>query len=137
MEKLKDFAQRLTKAIHSRGIPQEFINEAKENGIVIVYGYSDDNMEFDGAIYDEVGCFDGGTAYLTFEDGVLLDGCQCFECEKKRKAAKTITAVWCDKENGWTWSYVTDIPHETFEMKDDDEKFCLGIVFYKDSLKGE
>ena len=29
--------------------------EAKESGLVIVYGASDDLMEFDGAIYDEGG----------------------------------------------------------------------------------
>ena len=43
--------------------------EAKENGLVIVYGASDDLMEFDGAIYDEGGCFDGGRVYFD-RDGV-------------------------------------------------------------------
>ena len=47
--------------------------EAKENGLVIVYGASDDLMEFDGAIYDEGGCFDGGRVYFD-RDGVDQEG---------------------------------------------------------------
>lgn len=35
---------------------------AKAHGLVVVFGYSDDNMEFCGAITDEVGCYDGGYA---------------------------------------------------------------------------
>ena len=45
------------------GYPQftkEEISTARENGFVIVYGCSDDLMEFRGAIDDEGGCFDGG-----------------------------------------------------------------------------
>ena len=34
---------------------------AKENGLVVVFGYSDDNIELRGAINNEAGCFDGGS----------------------------------------------------------------------------
>lgn len=37
---------------------------AKEAGLVIVSGASDDLMEFDGGIYDEGGCFDGGKVFF-------------------------------------------------------------------------
>jgi hypothetical protein len=36
----------------------------KAAGLVAVFGASDDLMEFRGAIYDEAGCYDGGTVYV-------------------------------------------------------------------------
>ena len=54
---------------------------AAENGLVVVFGYSDDNVELAGAFDDEVGAFDGTTFYVTRE-GVLqepdcgYDGCK-------------------------------------------------------------
>ncbi|MBQ7756453.1 MAG: hypothetical protein IJ031_03125 [Oscillospiraceae bacterium] len=80
---------------------------AKELGFVVVYGYSDDNAEFRGAIDDEIGCFDGGRIY---ENG-----------------DKYIDAVWCESE--FTWTYKTNIPHAVFNIYDDEEKYCRGIVF--------
>ncbi len=35
---------------------------AKENNLVIAFGYSDDNLELRGAIRDEYGAYDGTTA---------------------------------------------------------------------------
>jgi hypothetical protein len=82
---------------------------AKAHGFVVVFGYSDDNAEFRGAIDDEVGCFDGGRVY---EDG-----------------DRYIDAVWCDGECDWT--YKTNIPHATFDIYDGCDKYCRGIVFEK------
>lgn len=37
-----------------------------------------------------------------------------------------------------TWTYKTDIPHETFNIHDDNELYCTGIVFYaKDAGRTE
>jgi hypothetical protein len=97
--------------------------------IVVVYGYSDDNVEFDGAFRDEVGAWEGAEIYLN-ENGVL-EPCEC-ECKYYKEAmkdAKKITAFWCLNE--WCWSFKTDIPHEEFEFYSDGEPYCKGIVFYK------
>lgn len=44
--------------------------DIKDTGLVAVYGYSDDNVEFRGAINHETNSYDGGTVYLT-ANGVL------------------------------------------------------------------
>ena len=93
---------------------------AKESGLVVVYGYSDDNMEFNGALYDEVGCFEGGVAFVT-RDNVYGDS----ECPR---GARRIEALWNDSGSP-CWTYKTDIPHETFGIYEDGELFCVGIVF--------
>ena len=101
---------------------REYLNEitpleeqrAKELGFVVVFGYSDDNAEFRGAIYDEIGCYNGGRVY---EQGSLY-----------------IDAVWCGGD--YCWTYNTNIPHAVFDIYEDGEKYCEGIVFQLDG-KGE
>ena len=127
---VKEYAEMLNGREY--GYPQftkDEIQIAKENGFVIGYGASDDLMEFEGAIYDEAGCFDGGMIYLC-ESGVV-DYC----------SYKCIEAVWCDKErtdengNVITWTYKTDIPHETFMIYEDGEPYCEAIVFSIDDVR--
>ena len=116
------------------GYPQftkEELQIAKDNGFVIVYGASDDLMEFEGAITGEGDCYDGGTVWFNKErviDAPTTRGDRCIE------------ALWCDKNsndgngNIITWTYKTDIPHETFIIYEDGESYCKGIVFEIDAL---
>ena len=113
---------------------------AKENGLVVVYGYSDDCAELEGAINDEVGCFDGGAFFVTKDGDVMSavadcgsDRCQYYQ--EALKKAKRIDAVWCDPESEAPWSYKTEIPHETFNIYEDGELFCIGIVFSVNDLR--
>lgn len=103
--------------------------ELKANGLVAVYGASDDLMEFEGAINDEVGCWDGGMAYLG-PTGLLENDCSNPACPyyvAATKAASSIEALW--DEGGFSWRYKTDIPHATFVINEDNEPYCEGIVF--------
>lgn len=116
-----------------RSITKEHIAAAKESGLVIVYGASDDLMEFDGISREEIGCYDGGTA-LVDALGVLPDRDSLEEDDeleayfKRKPLAKSIEALWC-KEPGYSWTYKTDIPHSTFEVMEDGDHYCRGIVF--------
>ncbi len=132
---LKEFAEMLNGKEY--GYPQfkpEEIQIAKENGFVIVYGASDDLMEFDGAIYDEAGCFDGGEVWFNREGVVDTPTIPKDRC---------IETLWCDDcardERGGiiTWTYKTDIPHETFMIYDEGESYCRGIVFDVNVFKTE
>lgn len=106
-------------------------NAAKDAGLVVVYGYSDDNVEFAGAIDDEVGAYDGGTIHLT-STGILQEpDCGNNDCPyfaRERDKAAVIKAVW-HNGGGPCWTFETDIPHETFTIVDDGEPWCIGIVF--------
>ena len=89
---------------------------AKDNGLVIVFGYSDDCTEFRGAIEDEIGCYNGGRVYE--ENGFYID------------------AVWGRADIPWT--YDTNIPHESFPVWDDEDGslYCQAIVFDIANVKG-
>lgn len=113
--------------------------QAADAGLVVVFGYSDDTTELRGAINGEMDCFDGGAAYIT-KRGFLQDpacntvaGCACPYLVDVRKKARTIKAVWHD-DGDPCWTYETDIPHETFNIYESGELFCVGIVFSVDSL---
>ena len=114
-------------------IPGALIAAAQSSGLVILCGASDDLMEFYGARREEIGCYDGGTAFVD-ADGILpdrdcLDGDEeIAEYVQRQKSAKPIEALWC-KEDGYSWTYKTDIPHATFEVVEDEEPYCRGIVF--------
>ena len=136
METLKAFAMVLSNDANSDvrwfDLTEEQLAFAKEHDIVVVYGYSDDNVEFDGAIRDEVGCWEGGVIPVNADGPV--DGCEC-ECKHFRAAienSKKIKAFWCRSE--WCWEFETNIPHEEFEFWSDGEPFCKGIVFYKKDM---
>lgn len=125
MDKLKYVAKRLNGLPYRSEAKKEIVEYAKENGIVIVYGESDDLMELDGAIHDEFGCYEGGVCCLDSEGNIL---------EEMTENCRTIEAVWCGERERFTWTYKTDIPHETYEIYDGTEPYCKGIVFYKKNL---
>lgn len=104
-----EFAEKLNGRQYGNEITKSEEQEAKELGFVVVFGYSDDNAEFRGAYNEEIGCWDGGRVY---EDG-----------------DQYIDAVWC--KGDFCWTYSTNIPHATFDIYEDGEKYCRGIVFEK------
>jgi hypothetical protein len=108
--------------------------QAKESGLVVIFGASDDLMELKGAINDEADAYEGGMAHLTSE-GLLRppdDNCSaCDDCPHFQKVlgeAVEVKALWWKEENGYLWNYETELPHVSFDILDGDEKYCRGIV---------
>lgn len=127
----EELAAKLNGREYRNELTTEEAAAAKAAGLVVVYGYSDDNMEFEGAIRDEIGCYEGGTAYLT-SAGLLQNDCdddRCPHFKRLKEKAATIEAVWSESSDSPAWTYKTDIPHATFEIIEDGSPFCRGIVF--------
>lgn len=109
---------------------KELFSQMKISGLVAVFGASDDLIEFRGAIDDEVGAWDGGTVYLTSR-GLLANECDSESCPHFRReveAAEKIVALW-DPRDGLSWAYETAIPHQSFDVVWNGERYCEGIVF--------
>lgn len=117
---LKEWAEKLNGREYGQELAREEENKLREQGLVAVFGASDDLCEFRGAIYDEAGCYEGGTIYLN-RDGILQS------CDGSGNSQRSIVAYWCDHE--YPWSYSTDIPHESFDIFECGEKYCRGIIF--------
>ncbi|SUD59752.1 Uncharacterised protein [Ectopseudomonas oleovorans] len=130
-------AEQLNGIEYPASISRDLEAQAKAAGLLIVFGASDDLMEFRGAIHDEIGCCDGGTAYLGAGD-LLQNDCDSEDCPhfaRAKERAPKIEALWCE-EPGYSWTYKTSIPHETFEVVEDGGPYCRGIVFALADLAG-
>ena len=132
----KEFAAMIDGADYGRELTAEEEAIAKENGLVVVFGASDDLIEFRGAIDDERGAYEGGEVYLNAGGLLKLPECdidhepeQCPYYRAEKKKAKKIRAVFCPAGTDFTWCYKTDIPNEVFRVLEEGEHYCLGIVF--------
>ena len=118
-------ARQLAQIIDGREYLQEILPEeeveAGENGLVVVFGYSDDCIEFRGAIDDEWGAYEGVTLNINSD----------FEFVKE--SPNEVNARW--NHNNVPWTIESNIPHENFMIYEDNEPFCQGIVFSVDDLK--
>jgi hypothetical protein len=139
-----ELAQKLNGMEYGTNIPKNLTDAAKQSRLVIVYGASDDLMEFEGAIYDEIGAYEG-TKVRVDGEGLLPDFEQIDKDQRDSKdklreyfrrenGGKEIEALWC-KEPGISWTYKTEISHEQFEILEDGDIYCRGIVFSLDDCK--
>lgn len=132
----EQLAERLNGVQYGDETNVEIEREARESGLVIVFGASDDLVEFRGAINDEGS---GLRTALVDRKGLLPDRDQIendTELEAlfaRWKTARRIDPLWC-KEPGYSWTYKTDIPHSTFEVLEDEDFYCRGIVFALSSV---
>jgi len=107
--------------------------DAGQAGLLVVFGASDDLAEFRGAWIDEAGCSGGGTLLFDREGLIPSNRSDRWSDEEMaryfaRKAkALQVEALWC-AEPGYSWTYKTDLPHATFEVVEDGEPYCRGIV---------
>lgn len=129
-----EFASRLDGIEYLEERPDMW-KEAAEKDLVVVFGYSDDCMEFRGTIDDEIGCWNGRTIFLTKEGGITEDD-----------TLNRLDAVWCGMIDGMRvmdeedaaripWTYKTSFPCSEFLMYEDGSSYCRGIVFSLKSLK--
>lgn len=146
-----EFAARLTNRMRGNELEKGEAALASSSNLVVVFGASDDLMEFRGAILDEIGACNGTVAYLS-PQGELVN----FDDGEEEVLAKygyrpvlhKIEAVW--QPNGLLhkgtgdllfsadWLIKTEIPHSTFDIFDDEEPdilFCRGIVFSLDEFR--
>ncbi len=154
----EQLAAQLDGCEYRNGIPDELIQAAKENKLVIVTGESDDLVEFRGAINEEVGAT---VSVLLSRKGIPESDCdegdKCTYYQRWLKTAlkcgevREIRIFWggeCGHETmdaakyaelgKPTWCFETSLPHAIFAMYDtygdDKEYFCRGIVLDLDEI---
>jgi len=121
---------------YGKEITKDEEKQAAEAGLLVLYGYSDDNVEIAGAYNDEASAYGGAVIHLT-RTGVLQEpDCEWDDCpyySAACNAAKSVKAVWHD-EGGPCWTFETDVPHETFNIYEDGGLFCVGLVLSVEDL---
>jgi hypothetical protein len=133
----EELAKKLDGVEYRDGIPDELVELARENKLVIAYGASDDLLELDGAIHDEAYLPYDGQA-IRFDTEGFIPEWDNLEKELEEEVREYFRRVddsnlaeitVLENANGYYFSYETDLPHATFEMVEDGEKYCRGIVF--------
>ncbi len=113
----------------------DLMAQAEKDGIVVVMGSSDDLVEIYGAFRDEAGCYGGGSRFYLDANGIIeKPDCDCKYAEEwyqDKCNGGWVEAVWDDHG---PWTYNTNIPHEKFNVMEDGEIYCIGIVFSLDGL---
>lgn len=146
------FAEMINGRQYGDEVTKEEQRLAKEHGLVVVFGYSDDGVEFRGAIHDEAGANDAkGKAIKFTRAGKLLEEPDRDEREVLEKFGAleqvlngpdtaSVRVWWCHEKDGPCWTFEASFPHATFEVKDDDLDvlFCRGLVFkLEDAFKAK
>ena len=135
----EQLAARLTGRQYGHEITREEEAEAKASGLLVIFGYSDDNLELRGAVHDEFGaygCEGNGRNYIVSASGVVEEWDE-FEQKSKDGAREwfsrerlpraTVHVIW-GRPFGFAWELTPDVPHATFEVLEGEEKFCRGVV---------
>jgi len=109
---------------------------AQVNGIVVIWGHSDDGMCIDGP----VGGGDSfGTEVYFNHKGIVRNECDYYKCPyflREQRNAKKVKGIFHDDGKPYCWTYETDIPHKKFIVMEDGEPWCEGIVFHASETCG-
>ena len=106
----EQLAARLTGREYGDEITKQESDEAKKHGLLVVYGASDDLVEFSGYFCDEDGAWNG-TVSRVDRKGLLKkreqidddDDEELKDFFKREPNAAKIEALWC-KEPGYSWT---------------------------------
>lgn len=110
-----------------------FANNHNNGDLVIIFGQSDDLIEFRGAIDDEQGASEGSEHHINGY-GLLRSDCpegsECPYFMRELEKAVGIKANWCDPKRGASWSYTVSkgVHHSEFPIMENGEVYCYGIV---------
>jgi hypothetical protein len=119
---------------------------ADENGLLVCFGASDDLLELRGIVYDEVGAYDGGVAFLVKKKNGIIGVIGQDDLEEVKEIMDNIgldfelnqveiIAEWCPEDLDCSWRIKTELPHATFDIMEDGDLYCRGIVIEKSSIE--
>jgi hypothetical protein len=139
---INEWAEKLTGREYGEELTKEEEQALKADGLVAAFGASDDLLEFRGALHDEAGAWDGTTEKLCITDTGEV---KVFNKEENQETAefnrmqianmKKVEAIWSPRgPDGKAWAsweirIYGDIPYATFDIMEDGDLYCRGIVF--------
>lgn len=97
-------------------------------GLVVVYAASDDLVEIEGAMTQEIGAF----------NGVKLTASKAQGFYETAAGEPDIEFRWCDDNSGDSvcpWSVICNLPHRKFDILDDEGYVSsVGVVLHIDDI---
>ena len=138
----EEFAKLLNGREYGMEITKDEERIAKESGLIVIFGYSDDNVELRGTLRDEIMAFEGACFVIAKAgDKVVvsqnpkfyreIDDLEAIDLEPEIYALNNknkFEAVSTPSELNCSWLIKTEVPHATFDIFEDGELFCRGVV---------
>ena len=115
----EELAARLNGRQYRDEVTEKDIADAKESGLVIIYGASDDLTEFRGTLNEEESAWDGAKHYIK-PDGKI-------RCKSKDDRIE-INAEWCPKDLDCSWRITASVPFAPFDIIENGELYCRGCI---------
>lgn len=135
----------LAMALNGREYPfaltDEEQSQAAAAGLVVIFGSSDDSFEARGAVTGQQYVYDHGTVLIDGK-GILPerdnidDDTEIRDFIAREPLAKKVEAIFGTVAPEPSWTYSTALPHATFEIMEDGEVYCRGIVISVADLGG-
>jgi hypothetical protein len=134
---INDLVEELEGRLIDWEIPDDLVEKARENNMVIVYPKNSYSVCVLGAgdymtRYQNAGCL-----YISEDEAFTEPLCHEYgECKyHKIRAVKTGRIFFKEKAEANIYFCETDIPGESFNLFDNDRVQATGIVFYRDDLR--
>ena len=123
-------AGEMAKLLDGREYREEITKEeeklAKESNLVVVFGASDDLCELRGAVDDELDAYGGGEVAFFNSDGLVVNKCDSEDCHYYQCIKESSVPLTANYD---PWTYDINVPYETFNIMEDGDVYCKGIVF--------
>jgi hypothetical protein len=143
----KQFAELIDGQEYPFRMSKEQCQIAKENGLIVAFGASDDLLELRGVIDDEFGAWGGTKVY--FVKGQIkeldeIEGDLYYQTEKPFDKLRSVLLEWCPKslpKASWLatvgGSVLPGDDIANFDILEDGEIFCRGVVFKLNATEDE
>lgn len=136
----EDLAALLNGREYLTEITGDEIEQARQAGLVAVFGFSDESVVFRGAFNEEVDACGAVSQVIHFDaegpmasedelesDEVYLKLHRVYEVALEvRRKALSVRVGW--DRNGYSWWIETDHPHVVFDILERGDPFCRGVV---------
>ena len=137
----QEFANLLNGRQYNSEITSEEEALAKENDLIVFFGYSDDVAVLCGAINEDLIAFGGCEIYFTKTPSNKLKAFSEKKYEEEKLSFldidfKTVKVnfVWSPEELDCSFLVETDLPHHSFDILEGEDLYCRGIVVNKQDI---
>lgn len=141
-------AAELASRLHNREYRQELSRdeeqEAKRAGLLVVFGASDDLVEFRGAFRDEAGATGSSTVQFhrrgilpSWESLDKTDEDHVLDYFDLKKESNQVAAHWDQAGYSWFIEPGMGMAYAAFDVLEEGERFCRGVVIDVDKAPRE
>jgi hypothetical protein len=137
LSKIEQMAARLNGRQYLEEMTPAEAREAKQQGLLVVFGASDDLAEFRGAFFSEEGAWEGRKFSLG-ANGIVTEQPDHDDLIDlgwtPPRIVATVSVEWCPEGFEGSWRITPDCPFAPFDIMEDGQLFCRGAVIDWETL---